>query len=114
MGSLKRRIAETQVKLRNRQREKEEDEIQRLQKQRNKSLREAERYLTKAKVKEDAKDAALKRSQAKARLNATKNLRGKAILASLSKGSKSLLKDLKGAIEQKPVRRKRKSTKKRR
>ena len=114
MGSLKRRIGETRVKLRNRQRQKEEKEIERLQEQRNKSLKEANQYITRAKAKEDAKDAALERSKAKARLNASKNQRGKALLSSLSKGSKVLLKDLRGRIEQKPARRKRKSTKTRR
>lgn len=113
MKSLKRRVAETRIKLRNRQRRKEEKEIERLQKKRNKDLKKAEQYLAKAKAGENAKDAALKKSQAKARLNATKNRRGKAILSSLSRGSKVLLKDLKGRIEQKPARRKRKSVKKR-
>ena len=111
MGSLRRRIAEAQVKLRKRQRQKEEKEIEQLQKQRNKNLRKANQYLSKAKAKEDAKDAALKRSQAKARLNATKNQRGKALLAQVSSGGKSLMKDLRGAIEGKPARRKKRTTK---
>jgi len=118
MGSLKRRIGEAQVKLRKRQRQKEEKEIRRLQEQRNKALKSAERSLAVAKAREDAKDAAIKKSQAKARLNAVSNRRGKAMLSSLSRGSKVLVKTLRdageGLIEQKPARRRKKAIKKRR
>ena len=114
MGSLRRRIAEAGVKLRKKQRQKEEKEIVRLQERRNKSLKEAQRHMDLARAREDAKDATLKKSQAKARLNATKNRRGKAMLSSLGRGGKVLLKDLRGRIEQKPARRRKKSVKKRR
>lgn len=112
MPSLKKRIADAQAKMRKRQRKKEEKEISKLQKQRNKALRDAKRSLALAKAREDAKDAALKKSQAKARLNATKNRRGKVLLGQLSKGGKRLLRDLRGRYEQKPARRK-KATKRR-
>ena len=114
MVSLKRRIASVQVKMRKKQRDKEERQIFKLQEQRNKSLRDAGKALTLAKAREDAKDAALKRSQAKARLSATKNLRGKKLLSQVSSGGRKLLKDLRGAIEQKPSRRKGRKVAKRR
>jgi len=111
MGNLKRRVARVQVKLRKRQRDKEEKEIRRLQEQRNKALKSANRSLAVAKAREDAKDAKLKKSQAQARLNATKNQRGKVLLSQATSRGKSLLKDLRGAIEQKPARRKKRTTK---
>lgn len=121
MGSLRSRIASTRVKLQERQRRKEEKELAQLQKQRNSDLLKAKQYLAKAEARESAKDAALKKSQAKARLNAASNRRGRALASQLSRGGKVLFKSLRsageGLIEQKPARRvkhRKKATKKRR
>jgi len=112
MPSLKKRIAQAQVKLRRRQQAKEEKRIQQLQKQRNKALKDANRLIVKAQAREDAKDAQLQKSQAKARLSRTKNQAGKKALQQLGRGSAKLLKDLRGMQEKKSPRR-RKAAKKR-
>ena len=105
MPSLKRRISAMKIKLIRKQRKSEEKEIERYQKQRNAALRQAKKSTKIAQAREDAKDAAMASSQAKARLNATKNLKGKALLASLKKSGGALAKDLKGFYEGKPNRR---------
>ena len=105
MPSLKRRISTMKIKLIRRQRKSEEKEIERYQKQRNTSLRQAKKHTEIAQAREDAKDAAMASSQAKARLNATKNLKGKELLSSLKKSSGALAKDLKGFYEGKSSRR---------
>lgn len=107
MPSLKRRIASVQVKLRKRQRDKEQKELNRLEMKRNKSLSDAKKNLAKAQAIEDAKDAALQKSQAKARLSAAKGNRGKKLLEQLKSGSKILLRDLRGKPERRSTRRKR-------
>lgn len=88
-----------------------------MQEQRNKALKSAEHSLKIARAREAAKDAALKASKAKARLDATKNRRGKALASSLSRGGKVLFKSLRsageGLIEQKPARRRKRSIKRR-
>ena len=99
MPSLKRKIAIAKVELRTRQQNKEEKQIIKLQKQRNAALKKAGQHIAKAQAREDLKDAALKKSQAKARLNATKNRKGKKLTSNLKKQSGLLLKDLRGKVE---------------
>ena len=111
MPSLKRRIAQAQVNLRKRQQDKEERNLEKLQSQRNSSLKQAGRAIIIAQAREDAKDAALQNSEAKARLNRTKNQTGKRLLASLKQRGSKLIKDIqepsnKKAVKRKPAKRK--------
>ena len=106
MASLKRRIASTQLKMRKRQRDKEEKELKRLQEQRNRSLRSAKRNIALAKAQEDAKDAAMKNSQAKAKLSRGRRNSGSKLAGDLIRGGRKLLKDLQGKQERKSVKRK--------
>lgn len=105
MASLKRRIASTQVKMRRKQQDKEEKELLRLQAQRNKALRDAKIAIRKAQALENKKDAQLKKSQAKARLNRARRASGQVTLNSLISGGRKLLRDLQGKPERRNTKR---------
>lgn len=70
--SVKRRIAETQVKLRKRQREKHEAEMRRAGLARNKELKKAKEATERAKSLEASRLASEKKARAIAKLSAEK------------------------------------------